>query len=301
MRKRHVGLTTHSRHGWLDKFNSKFVWVTSDLALITNPMILCADDYGLRGDINRAILDLSGSGRLSAVSCMVAFEQCTAAVLSKLLAYQDRIDIGLHVCLTHEQPDFCSARGGNRGPASFPPYAELVRRALTRRVQRRDVARQVSAQYELFVKKCGRRPDHIDGHLYVHQLPGVRAGLLDFLSSLPAGSGPYVRNTRLAVRDLWRRRLPWVKSAFIGAFGNWMSRRLRALGVPTNTGFAGIYDFRDWNRYPEYFPRFMSCLEHANGLLVVHPGQDEDWRRQELAVLGQFPFPPGRLNRFQRS
>ncbi len=264
-------------------------------------MILCADDYGLRGDINRAILDLSRSGRLSAVSCMVTFEQCTPAILSELLACQDQIDIGLHLCLTREQPALCSTQASDPALASLPSYAELIRRALTGRVQRAEVARQVSAQYGLFVQKCDRRPDHIDGHLYVHQLPGVRDGLLDFLSSLPATSRPYVRNTRLAVHDLWRRRLPWVKSAFVGAFGHWMPRRLRALGVPTNTGFAGVYDFRNWARYPDYFPRFISCLGHPNGLLVVHPGNDDDWRRQELAVLRQFRFPPGALNRFQRA
>src|SRR4051812_45503662 len=35
------------------------------------PMILCADDYGLSHDIDRAILDLCRAGRLTAVSCMV--------------------------------------------------------------------------------------------------------------------------------------------------------------------------------------------------------------------------------------
>jgi hypothetical protein len=263
-------------------------------------MILCADDYGLRDDINRAVLELSCSGKLSAVSCMVAFEQCTAAVLAGVLAFQDRLDIGLHLCLTHEDPGLCPSLARNGGPASFPACGGLVRRALTGRVQPGEVAWQVSAQYELFVQKCGRRPDYIDGHLHAHQLPGVRAGLLEFLLSLPDGSRPYVRNTRLPMRDLWRRRLPWVKSALIGAFGTRMCRRLRAAGVPTNEGFAGIYDFRNWGRYPDYFPRFVACLENPNGLVVVHPGEDDDWRRQEFKVLRQFPFAPGQLNRFQR-
>src|SRR2546422_7241019 len=41
-------------------------------------MILCADDYGLSEDIDRAILELCRSGRLTAVSCMVALERCSA-------------------------------------------------------------------------------------------------------------------------------------------------------------------------------------------------------------------------------
>jgi hypothetical protein len=93
--------------------------------------------------------------------------------------------------------------------------------------------------------------------------------------------------------------LPWVKPALIGIFGTRLGRRLRAAGVRTNEGFAGIYDFQNWRRYPDYFPGFAACLEHPNGLLVVHPGEDEEWRQQELAVLREFPFPAGRLNRFQ--
>lgn len=262
-------------------------------------MILCADDYGLRGDINRAILELSAAGRLSAVSCMVLFEQCTPAVLRELLAFAERLDIGLHLCLTHEPPALCPGLGANGG-AALPHFGQLLRRSLTGRVRPEAVARQVSAQYELFREKCGRRPDYIDGHLHAHQLPGVRQGLLQFVLSLPVEARPYVRNTRLSLAQLRRRRLPWFKPALIGAFGAGMCRRLRSAGVPTNAGFAGIYDFSAWQRYPEYFPEFVNCLEHPNGLLVVHPGEEEDWRRQELQVLRRFPFASGRLTRYRR-
>jgi chitin disaccharide deacetylase len=263
-------------------------------------MIVCADDYGMRDDIDRAILELVGSGRLSAASCMVGLARCTPAVLGKLLAHQEQIDIGLHLCLTDEGLDWCSALGGKDARASFPPYGVLLRRALTGRLRAQAVAGLVSAQYDLFIKKCGRRPDYIDGHLHVHQLPGVRAGLLEFVLSLPLEVRPYVRNTYLPMAELWRRQLLWGKTALIGFFGKRLHRQLRAAGVPTNDGFAGIYDFGNARQYPEYFPRFVDCLTQRNGLLVVHPGEQDDWRRQELAVLRQFPFASGQLNRFRR-
>ena len=65
-------------------------------------MILCADDYGLREDIDEAILELCGLGKLTAVSCMVGLESCTAQSLGKLLRQESALDIGLHLCLTHE-------------------------------------------------------------------------------------------------------------------------------------------------------------------------------------------------------
>ena len=78
-----------------------------------------------------------------------------------------------------------------------------------------------------------------------------------------------------------------------------MFAQLRAAGLPTNDGFAGIYDFRDWSRYPQYLPLFVACLPNPNGLLVVHPGSEEDWRLQEFNTLRAFPFGPDALNRFQ--
>jgi hypothetical protein len=86
----------------------------------------------------------------------------------------------------------------------------------------------------------------------------------------------------------------------IGFFGKRMLSHLEAAGLPTNQGFAGIYDFRRWSQYQAYFPKFVECLPDANGLLVVHPGADEDWRRQECEVLRRFDFPAGSPNRFRR-
>ena len=264
-------------------------------------MIVCADDYGLRDDINRAILELCASGRLSAVSCMAGLERCAPGPMAELLVYQRSVDVGLHLCLTDEGLPLCAspARGGAMEP--LPSFGVLLRRALLGQVRPREMARLISAQYELFVTKCQRRPDFIDGHLHAHQLPGVREGLLEFVLSLPKADRPYVRNTHLPLRELWRRRLPWVKAAFIGAFGARMQKQLRAAGAATNEGFAGIYDFGKWRQYPEYLPRFTACLRSPNSLLVVHPGGNEDWRRQEFAALRGFPFATGMPNRLQHS
>lgn len=262
-------------------------------------MIICADDYGLSDDIDRAILELCGLGRLSAVSCMVALERCGTEALQRLLEHQGKVDIGLHLCLADEALPRAADAASDSSPPHFPAYGGFLRRTLLGHCRPREIFSQVSAQYELFLNKCGRRPDFIDGHLHVHQLPGVSDGLIEFVRSLPADGRPYLRNTGEPLRNLWKARLPWVKAAFIGAFGKRMLARLRAAGLPTNDGFAGIYDFRNRHRYPEYFPRFAACLSDRNGILVVHPGGHEDWRRQEFTTLREFPFAPGTPNRFQ--
>ncbi|MDR3457382.1 MAG: ChbG/HpnK family deacetylase [Verrucomicrobiae bacterium] len=256
-------------------------------------MIICADDYGMRADIDRAILQLCGDGKLSAVSCMVLFERCDGALLEKLRAHEARVDIGLHFCQTHENLPLSRPLENT----ALPQFKTLFRRALLRSLKREEVTALLAAQYDLFVKKAGRTPDYIDGHLHAHQLPVVAPALVDFVRQLPAGQRPYIRNTRLCTRELRQQNLPSLKAGFIGAFGRRLEQRLRAADVATNDGFSGIYDFKEWARYPEFFPKFTACLPGQNGILVTHPGWDEDWRRSEFETLQKYA---GSLNRFQR-
>jgi hypothetical protein len=256
-------------------------------------MIICADDYGMRADIDRAILELCGDGKLSAVSCMVLFERCDGAALEKLRAHEGRVDVGLHFCLTNEDLPLSAPLDTTKLPA----FKTLFRRTVLRTLKHEEVTRLLVAQHELFVKKAGRAPDYIDGHLHAHQLPVVAGALVDFVKQLPADKRPYVRNTRLDTGELRRKKLPSVKAGFIGSFGRRLEQKLRAAGVATNDGFSGIYDFKEWARYAEFFPKFAACLPGKNGILVTHPGFDEDWRRSEFETLKKYG---GGLNRFQR-
>jgi hypothetical protein len=258
-------------------------------------MIICADDFGLREDIDRAILELCALGKLSAVSCMVLFKRCDPKVLSGLLAHQAKVDIGLHLCLTDEGLPLALPLTADK----LPKFKSLFQRAMLGRINPQDIFRQISVQYELFVAECGRSPSHIDGHLHAHQLPGVRAVLADFVRSLPPEHRPYVRNTRISIGAIRRQKLPWIKAAIIGEFGRRMQSALRAAKVPTNEGFTGIYDFKQWRRYPGYLPKFADGLHKPNGILVVHPGLEENWRRQEFESLRNLVLMDGRLNRFQ--
>lgn len=256
-------------------------------------MIVCADDYGLHEDVDEAVLELCEHGSLTAVSCLAVLQRCTGEAFRALQKHGAAVDIGLHLCLTDEglplEP---------RSMQTLPNFGSLLRRGWLKQLNPRDIAHEIQRQYDHFVAKSGRPPDHIDGHLHVHQLPGIREGLLEFMSRLPASSRPYVRNTRMSIRDLRRLGLPWLKAGIIGALGKAMEVRLATAGIRTNRGFAGVYDFRKWTRYPEYFPRFTAALDKPNGILVVHPGLKEDWRKQEFETLRRFAPNDARRNRF---
>ncbi len=263
-------------------------------------MIVCADDYGLADDVENTILELCFAGRVSAVSCMVALGRCSSHSMSRLLACQAKVDIGLHFCLTDEELPLSKPSALEVKTGRLPSFGTLFRRCMVRALPPGSIRQELALQYQLFLDKANREPDFIDGHLHIHQLPGIREAVIDFVSSLSPSSRPYIRNTSLPLSRLRARNLPWFKAFLIGAFGKQMKKQLIASALPTNDGFAGIYDFKCWTRYPDFFPRFLECLEEPNGMLVVHPGASEIWRRQESETLRRFAFPAGEPKRFQR-
>jgi predicted glycoside hydrolase/deacetylase ChbG (UPF0249 family) len=256
-------------------------------------MIICADDYGLSDDINEAILELCRERRLTAVSCMVALKRCGPATMAELLEVRSKVStlqIGLHLTFTYEPVEMEPLPVGLYRPR-LPSFGQLFRRAIRRRLNLGEVSMDISTQYELFVKKTGATPEFIDGHLHTHQLPGIRERLISFVSNLPAENRPYLRNTAMPLSELRKRGLPWLKAGGIGHFGKRMAALLKRAGLTTNEGFAGIYDFARGERYAEYLPRFADALGDRNGILVVHPGKLEQWRRREFETLRAF-HPP---------
>jgi len=258
-------------------------------------MILCADDFGLREDIDEAVIELCSLNKLSAVSLMVLFERCSPKLLSELEQFRGRLDLGLHLCCTDEGLALSSVAGVK--PLFFRSFASCLASGQWGKLSPRDVILWIAAQYDLFTAKCGAAPDYIDGHLHIHQAPVIRDAMIEFLLGLPEKRRPYVRNTCLSTRLLRRRQLPWVKAWLIGLLGKPMARRLRGAGIRTNDGFAGIYDFGRAREFPSYFPRFLECLNNPTGILVVHPGHSENWRRQEFETLRDAEITVS-LNRF---
>jgi hypothetical protein len=163
-----------------------------------------------------------------------------------------------------------------------------------------DCAAEITAQYNLFVEKTGRIPDFIDGHKHVHQLAGIREGLLMFVRTLPKDARPYVRNTGASLMEIARLRASFIKQYLISKPGGVLRDMLTAEGVLTNDGFAGVYDYKRYERYPEYLRRFAQRLSlRPNGLLMTHPGLDEPWRRAEYEGVKDADYF-GRPTRFIR-
>ncbi|WP_280188104.1 ChbG/HpnK family deacetylase [Delftia sp. PS-11] len=226
---------------------------------LAKTVVLCADDYALHPLVDEAVEHLALQGRLSATSCMVTSPRWKQAA-SRLPALRPRLSLGLHFNLTEGHG---IGPGAGIGAVIVRAYAGRLGQAALRDAWRR--------QLDAFEDALGMAPDFIDGHQHVHQLPGVRAALMQELErryGTQAQALPWVRSTAPA-GQLWRDP----KAVIIALLGGWtITRRLRRQGVPHNHGFGGVYGFDAPS--PEGYGRHMAQWLAQLGpgsLMMCHP------------------------------
>ncbi|MGH6727735.1 MAG: ChbG/HpnK family deacetylase [Pseudolabrys sp.] len=227
---------------------------------------LCADDYGISPAVNTAIRELIVRGRINATSVMTAaphFGGDEAAALAMLNAGQPRAALGLHVTLTAPfkplSQGFTPLTQGH-----FPPLAKMMRAALARRLKPERLAIEIATQVEAFVMAFGRPPDFIDGHQHIHLFPQVRDAVLKVAAE--AAPDAWVRQCG---RPSTAPRVHLVKELLLDVLSLAFRRKARRLGVATNPGFAGAYDFA--SDFAATFPQFLKGLPDG-GLIMCHPG-----------------------------
>ncbi len=256
-------------------------------------MIVCADDYGLAPDIDEAIVDLASRQQIDAVSVIVASPWCNGTAVEALKTVADRVSLGLHLLLIDGIPLAPADELATLVTATgfLPHFARLLRRAACGRLKAAEVQKEVAAQHAAFVRLFGMPPRFIDSHLHTHQFPAVAEGLAAFVLGLDAARRPHVRNTHVPLAKAIRQGVSVWKNLGISLYGRRNRRLLERLGIPTNTGFGGIYDYRQYTRYPDYHQRMTAHMESPSGILMVHPGLKEPWRRSEYDVLRKTAAP----------
>ena len=233
------------------------------------PFVLCADDFGIAPGVSHAICELIAAGRLSATSCMTSmpFWPEHARWLAPL---QDKADIGLHLTLTDQRPLGPMPKLAPEG--RLPSLGALLSRAFTGRLERAEIAAELARQYEAFVAAFGRDPDFIDGHQHVHVLPVVRSTVLDLLRRHAGPRRPWLRSCHEPLQSILRLGVSPLRAGVISVLARRLDRTARRLGIATNNGFRGVYDFSGDEPYGRLFERFVDGAA-ANLLVMCHPGQ----------------------------
>jgi predicted glycoside hydrolase/deacetylase ChbG (UPF0249 family) len=260
-------------------------------------VILTADDYAMTHGVSRSIVELAKARRLSATSVMTNMP-LWPTVAQDLRGLRGEISIGLHLNLTLGRP---------LGPmhvlapqGRFVELRQLVTKAVTRRLDRAELAAEIGRQLNRFVEVLGVQPDHLDGHQHVHALPMVRDALFDALAVSGFAAKPLLRDPAVARLDTQT----FVKSAVVRALTIGFGARARAAGYPVNDSFAG---FSRFNRRDNYAAEIELGLANPGRCHIVmcHPGYPDaelagldpvvDRRLDEHQALEQFSDLPSRV------
>lgn len=230
---------------------------------------LCADDYGLAEGVNRAIRDLISRGRLNATSVMVvgsAIGRAEVAALQEAAVASPRCAIGLHVTLTAPfRPLSMYFRPLDGG--LFPPFPNLLRAGLLRRLDPGLIEDEVLAQLASFKELFGRAPDFVDGHQHAQLFPQARDGFLRAVKE--AAPEAWVRQG--GRRKPLAQRLGAPKALVLDMLSAQFRKRAADARIPFNPAFAGAYDFSAQPDFGALMAEFLQGLPD-DGLVMCHPG-----------------------------
>jgi len=234
-------------------------------------MAVNADDFGISSCVSKGIADLLNKQKLDTFSVMVV---CISHEdndrLSGLCVDGLSSKAGLHLTLTgkFKAETGCSSITDKNG-VFFTPL-QLVLRAITGRIKRSDLEKEIKAQIKSFCNLFGSTPNHIDSHHYIHQLPFVSGILIKALVDIEYDG--YVRNcSTKPVSAMLISPSCSFKLLFLHFFGVRLKKNLCKNNLVTNRFFFGIYPFKKTNRFLSYFKRFLFVANFDKDIIVVHP------------------------------
>ena len=136
-------------------------------------LIVNADDFGLTEGTNRAIIDAYQRGIVTSTSLLANGYSFDHAVM--LARENPALGIGVHLTLTEGPPVSTNNNQLTRPDGKLPLSNQPFARALaTGQLPRDEIHREFEAQINK-VEAAGIKPTHVDGHKYIHLLPGISA------------------------------------------------------------------------------------------------------------------------------
>jgi len=248
--------------------------------------------------ISQGIEALARARRLSATGAMVTTRHWPAHG-ARLSSLRGDIATGLHLNLTLGAP---LAAMPNLAPdGRLPAIGALIARALSARLDRAEIAAEISRQIAAFTAAVGHPPDFIDGHQHAHALPIIRRALIDALASATLSPPPLVRSPADSPSRITRRGLSVAKSLVLAGLARGFARLLDRHRLPRNATFSGVSAFDQASPYASELARAFAA-PGALHLVMCHPGHPDAElasidpvvarRRDEFDALQAFPDLP---------
>lgn len=205
-------------------------------------LIINADDFGLTGGVNRAILELHRARVLTSSTLMARAAAAEEAV--GIANATPSLGVGCHIVLVdgdpvlpqQQIPTLVDARTGR----FFPTLGAFLKRLLAGRIRSSEIEAEAGAQLTL-LRSREIALTHIDTHKHVHMFPAVLRPVLRAARS--AG----IRAVRNPFEPAWSLRAtpraPWLRRLEVGLLRRLEPafRRIAAKeGVATTDGAIGV-------------------------------------------------------------
>jgi len=264
-------------------------------------LIINADDFGLTGGVNRAILEAHERGVVTSATLMANGQAFADAIT--LAQSRPRLGVGCHIVLVDgapllDQKAVHSLLHGGGGSGS-PRFREGITRfgtlALLGRLNENEIEAEATAQIRK-LQAAGIAVTHLDSHKHTHLFPRVLRPLLRAAAScgVRAIRNPFERmqGSQLAASpSLWRR---WAEVGVLRGLARQFREAVQHSGIATPDGTLAIAATGSMN---ERLLRLMvEHLPDGTWELVCHPGYNDgdlrevrtrlrESREQELRIL----------------
>ena len=222
-------------------------------------LTLCADDFGQSKDISEGILDLIACRRLTATSVLTEgpFWPDGAQRLKDL---QDRVDVGVHLNLTHTFPNTSGSR----------PLIHWLITTQTGHVPRERIKERFVRQIDLFVQHFRRLPDFIDGHQHVHAFPVIREAMMDAIESHWKGDAekPWIRTPDRLLDDGASKLKSFILRYACRGFSDFVQQH----GLKITEHFGGVYGLHAKADFEGRMRNWLTLTPNGT-VLMCHPGR----------------------------
>ncbi|PYX78305.1 MAG: hypothetical protein DMG66_05720 [Acidobacteria bacterium] len=240
-------------------------------------LIINADDFGLTGGVNRAIVEAHSRGVVTSATLMATGAAFDGAIA--LAKENPRLSVGCHVLLVDGTPASRAAAlpslvNGDQFQNSLARFAHA---ALRGRLNASEITVEVAAQIQK-LQKAGVEVSHVDTHKHTHMFPAVLRPLLEAARQcgVRAVRNPFAPLKPLAWAHLARRPRLWTRYSEVRALRGFFAgfrRTVAEMGMRTTDGSFGVLGTGALDE--KLFASICGCIPEGTWEFVCHPGYND--------------------------
>lgn len=238
-------------------------------------LIINADDFGLTGGVNRAVVEAHEHGVVTSTTLMACGMEFDQAV--RLSNSDPGLNVGCHVVLVDGSPVLSAAKvpslvEGKEDAQRFRAgWSSFVPAVLRGQLAAEEIEAEATAQIRK-LQSAGIAVSHVDTHKHVHIFPQVLRPLL--LAAKACGVAA-IRNPFGPVRVgqlakwpyLWKR---WIGARTLNQLAGRFRQTVEAEGLTTPDGTLGVVATGSWDE--KSFAWMVNNVPDGTWELVCHPG-----------------------------